>query len=126
VHSEVGLKRLVYILKTVDQPTRYYTGAHTTSPNGWRSTTTAEVHLLVVIGLGCSTWRLGFRRFTCLRIREVPRVGFQLRVREATFPRAYDQYVACAIAGRATFIVTSDADLLTVRQHEGVRIVTPE
>jgi uncharacterized protein len=36
-----------------------------------------------------------------------------------------DQYVACAIAGRATFIVTGDPDLLNVRQHEGVRIVTP-
>ena len=36
-----------------------------------------------------------------------------------------DQYIACAIAGRATFIVTGDPDLLTVRQHEGVRIVTP-
>jgi len=36
-----------------------------------------------------------------------------------------DQYIACAIAGRATFLVTGDPDLLTVRQHEGVRIVTP-
>jgi uncharacterized protein len=36
-----------------------------------------------------------------------------------------DQYIACAVAGRATFIVTGDPDLLAVRQHEGVRIVTP-
>jgi len=36
-----------------------------------------------------------------------------------------DQYIVCAIAGRATFLVTGDPDLLTVRQHEGVRIVTP-
>ena len=36
-----------------------------------------------------------------------------------------DQYIACAIAGRATFLVTGDPDLLTVRQYEGVRIVTP-
>jgi putative PIN family toxin of toxin-antitoxin system len=36
-----------------------------------------------------------------------------------------DKYVACAIAGRASFIVTDDPDLLTVRQHERVRIVTP-
>jgi putative PIN family toxin of toxin-antitoxin system len=36
-----------------------------------------------------------------------------------------DEYIACAIAGRATFLVTGDPDLLTIRQHEGVRIVTP-
>jgi uncharacterized protein len=36
-----------------------------------------------------------------------------------------DKYIACAVAGRATFIVTGDPDLLAVRQHEGVRIVTP-
>jgi uncharacterized protein len=36
-----------------------------------------------------------------------------------------DTCIACAIAGRATFLVTGDPDLLTVRQHEGVRIVTP-
>jgi uncharacterized protein len=35
-----------------------------------------------------------------------------------------DEYIACAVAGRATFIVTGDPDLLTVRQHEGLRIVT--
>ena len=36
-----------------------------------------------------------------------------------------DKYLACVIAGRASFIVTGDPDLLTVRQHEGVRMVTP-
>ena len=36
-----------------------------------------------------------------------------------------DKDIACAIAGRATFIVTGDPDLLDVRQHESVRIVTP-
>lgn len=36
-----------------------------------------------------------------------------------------DKYVAAAIEGRATFVVTGDPDLLTVKQHEGVRIVTP-
>jgi len=35
-----------------------------------------------------------------------------------------DQYIACAIAGR-TFLMTGDPDLLTVRQHDDVRIVTP-
>ena len=36
-----------------------------------------------------------------------------------------DKYIACAIEGRATFVVTGDPDLLDVRQHEDVRIVTP-
>jgi predicted nucleic acid-binding protein len=36
-----------------------------------------------------------------------------------------DQYVACAIAGRATFLVTGDPDLLDLRQHAGIRITTP-
>jgi putative PIN family toxin of toxin-antitoxin system len=36
-----------------------------------------------------------------------------------------DKYVAAAIEGRATFVVTGDPDLLTVKEHEGVRIVSP-
>lgn len=36
-----------------------------------------------------------------------------------------DKYISCATAGRASFIVTGDPDLLTVRHHEGARIVTP-
>ena len=36
-----------------------------------------------------------------------------------------DKYIACAIAGRAMFVVTGDPDFLDVRQHHIVRIVTP-
>lgn len=36
-----------------------------------------------------------------------------------------DKYVAAAVEGRASFVVTGDPDLLTVREHEGVRIVSP-
>jgi putative PIN family toxin of toxin-antitoxin system len=36
-----------------------------------------------------------------------------------------DKYVAAAIEGRATFVVTGDPDLLTLKVHEGVRIVSP-
>ena len=36
-----------------------------------------------------------------------------------------DQYIACAIAGRSTFIVSGDPDLLSVGHHQDVRIVTP-
>ena len=36
-----------------------------------------------------------------------------------------DKYVAAAIEGRAAFVVTGDPDLLTLGEHEGIRIVTP-
>jgi uncharacterized protein len=36
-----------------------------------------------------------------------------------------DKYVAAAIEGRAAFVVSGDPDLLEIRQHEGVRFVTP-
>lgn len=36
-----------------------------------------------------------------------------------------DKYLAAAVEGRATFVVTGDPDLLDVREYEGVRIVSP-
>lgn len=36
-----------------------------------------------------------------------------------------DKYVAAAVEGRAAFVVTGDPDLLDIKQHAGVRIVTP-
>jgi putative PIN family toxin of toxin-antitoxin system len=36
-----------------------------------------------------------------------------------------DKYLAAAIIGRASFVVTGDPHLLTVRESEGVRIITP-
>jgi uncharacterized protein len=36
-----------------------------------------------------------------------------------------DIYVAAALGGRCTYIVSGDPDLLTIGEHEGVRIVTP-
>lgn len=36
-----------------------------------------------------------------------------------------DKYIAAAIEGRASFVVSGDADLLEIREHEGVRIVNP-
>lgn len=36
-----------------------------------------------------------------------------------------DKYIAAAAEGRATFVVTGDPDLLTVKEHDGVQIVTP-
>ena len=36
-----------------------------------------------------------------------------------------DKYVAAAIEARASFVVSGDADLLEIGEHEGVRIVNP-
>lgn len=36
-----------------------------------------------------------------------------------------DKYIASAIEGRATFVVSGDPDLLNVKEHQGVRIITP-
>ena len=36
-----------------------------------------------------------------------------------------DKYIAAAIEGRAAFVVSGDADLLDIGEHEGVRIVNP-
>jgi predicted nucleic acid-binding protein len=36
-----------------------------------------------------------------------------------------DKYLAAALEGRATFVVTGHPDLLDVKEHEGVRILTP-
>ena len=36
-----------------------------------------------------------------------------------------DKYFAAAIEGSATMIVTGDPDLLTIKEFQGIRIVTP-
>jgi putative PIN family toxin of toxin-antitoxin system len=36
-----------------------------------------------------------------------------------------DKYLAAALEGSATLVVTGDPDLLTLKEHHGVRIVTP-
>lgn len=36
-----------------------------------------------------------------------------------------DKYIAAAIEGRAAFVVSGDSDLLDLKEHEGVRIVSP-
>jgi uncharacterized protein len=36
-----------------------------------------------------------------------------------------DKYIAAAVEGRASFIVTGDPDLLAIKEHAGVRIVSP-
>jgi putative PIN family toxin of toxin-antitoxin system len=36
-----------------------------------------------------------------------------------------DKYLVAAAEGRATLIVTGDPDLLTVKEFQGIRIVTP-
>lgn len=36
-----------------------------------------------------------------------------------------DKYLAAAIEGRASFVVSGDPDLLDIKEHQGVRIVNP-
>lgn len=36
-----------------------------------------------------------------------------------------DRYIAAAVEGRAVLLVSGDADLIQVGEHEGVRVVTP-
>ena len=36
-----------------------------------------------------------------------------------------DKYIAAAIEGRVSFIVSGDPDLLDIKEHSGVRIVNP-
>ena len=36
-----------------------------------------------------------------------------------------DKFLACAIEGKADYIVYGDEDLLTIKEYEGVEIVTP-
>lgn len=36
-----------------------------------------------------------------------------------------DMVLACALAGRASYVISSDQDLLTVGEYRGVRVVTP-
>jgi len=36
-----------------------------------------------------------------------------------------DKYIAAAMEGRASFVVSGDPDLLDIKEHQGVRIVNP-
>jgi len=36
-----------------------------------------------------------------------------------------DKYLATALEGRAAFIITGDEGLLALKEHEGIRVVTP-
>jgi putative PIN family toxin of toxin-antitoxin system len=36
-----------------------------------------------------------------------------------------DVYLACAVASQADFLVSGDDDLLTLKEHQGTKIVTP-
>jgi hypothetical protein len=38
----------------------------------------------------------------------------------------HDKIVACALAADADYIVTRDKDLLSLEEHEEIRMITPE
>ena len=48
----------------------------------------------------------------------------RLRLRVAEDPDD-DKYIAAAVEGFAQFVVTGDAHLLSLKDYEGIRIVTP-
>jgi putative PIN family toxin of toxin-antitoxin system len=57
-----------------------------------------------------------------LRAEVIPAIE---TVPEYTRDRKDDKFVACAIAGRADFLVTTDEDILVLGELGGVRFVTP-
>lgn len=36
-----------------------------------------------------------------------------------------DKFLACAVEGKANFLITGDGDLLVLKEYEGIKIVTP-
>jgi len=36
-----------------------------------------------------------------------------------------DKYIAAAVEAQATFVVTGDSDLLRLKEHEGIHVVSP-
>lgn len=36
-----------------------------------------------------------------------------------------DKFLACAVEAKADYIITGDKDLLVLKEHEGIKIVTP-
>jgi hypothetical protein len=68
------------------------------------------------------------------RIRSLLEVGFlpfvetvevKSRPRVVREDPPDDEFLACAVAGRADFLVSGDAHLLALRTHEGIPIVAP-
>lgn len=65
-------------------------------------------------------------RFLALLETETTVVRYEPDVSEAGVRDPKDEMVlACALAGSAAYLVSSDQDLLTVGEYRGVRIVTP-
>ena len=48
-----------------------------------------------------------------------------LKIKDICRDAADDNIIACAVAAKADYLVTGDADLLELKIYQGVRIITP-
>lgn len=58
-------------------------------------------------------------------LTEAEVVPGQLQLPGATRDPKDDALVACAVEGRAAYLVSGDQDLLVLGEYEGIRVVTP-
>jgi putative PIN family toxin of toxin-antitoxin system len=49
----------------------------------------------------------------------------RLKVKGIARDAADDKFLACAVEGKADYLVTGDEDLLTLQDYEGVQILSP-
>jgi uncharacterized protein len=48
-----------------------------------------------------------------------------LKIKDICRDAADDNIIACAVAAKADYLVTGDADLLELKIYQGIRIITP-
>ncbi|MBI2955030.1 MAG: hypothetical protein HYY30_11995 [Chloroflexi bacterium] len=60
----------------------------------------------------------GFRQFAIL-------VEAQAALRGVEADPGDDEFVECALAGGATFIISGDSHLLKLKEYQGIQILTP-
>lgn len=56
-------------------------------------------------------------------IRKV--VTHNITIPETCIDKDDDNIIACAVAAKADYLVTGDSDLLTLRQYENIKIISP-
>lgn len=52
-------------------------------------------------------------------------IEHNLKVRNICRDADDDNILACALAAKADYLVTGDADLLELKMHKGISIITP-
>jgi putative PIN family toxin of toxin-antitoxin system len=77
-----------------------------------------KVHRYIRAAIDAPTW------FETLVVLANPVAG-EYAVHGVCRDRDDDKYLAAAVEGSATFLVSGDPDLLDLEEHDGVRIVSP-